>query len=66
MTAALVTDEAIEVRVARLESHAAYTLSKVGDHQLDTREIRNEIRELREQLRKELAALHAEIRMIRK
>jgi uncharacterized coiled-coil protein SlyX len=57
--------EAIEVRIVRLESDTAYVLSKAADLKLDVREIRSEISDLREQMRRELAALRAEIRGLR-
>jgi hypothetical protein len=59
-------DEAIGPRLARLESHTAYALSKAGDLQLDVREMRSDIREVREQMLKEIAALRADIDMLRR
>lgn len=63
---AVIAEEAIGPRVARLESHTAYALSKAADLKLDVREVRSDIRELREQMRKEIDALRWQVDTLRK
>ena len=59
--AAVMTDQPLESRVARLESDVAHIRSDVADIKLDIRGLRTDLREVDKSLRAEMQSLRAEL-----